>query len=60
MNGTKIEKCDSICTDASLGKWIFYQALLQWKTKCYLQCGAQWHITCYKAIFSVANQHPVS
>jgi len=30
--------------------------------KCYLQCGTQWHITRYdyEAIFSLANQLPVS
>jgi len=27
--------------------------------KCYLQCGAHWHIR-YEAIFSVANQLPAS
>jgi len=33
-------------------------AVVVWK--CYLQCAAHWHITRYEAIFSVANQLPVS
>jgi len=28
--------------------------------KCYLQCGAHWHVAGYEAIFSVANRLPVS
>jgi len=39
---------------------LFTHILVTLCRKCYLQCVANWHITRYEAVFSVANQLAVS